>query len=105
MGAWVVLAYGVLIYTYLGPGEEEAFIRAWGITFLVNNFGVESVAVIGRKAFFIWIVEKMNRLLRYRTVVEWYESYIEQTGRGDENNEEEDVNEDGEDGAQDDDDF
>lgn len=82
IGTWVVLAYGGLIYTYLGPGEETAFLHAWGITFLVNNFGVESIAVIWRKAFFIWIVEKMNRFLRYRTVVEWYESFLEHTGTG-----------------------
>ena len=53
IGTWIILAYGVLIYTYLGAGEEKAFIYAWGMTFVVNNFGFESVAVIWRKVLFI----------------------------------------------------
>ena len=30
-GAWVCVAYGVLIYTYLGAGAETEFITAWGM--------------------------------------------------------------------------
>ena len=77
IGAWVAVAYGGLVYTYLGEGEEREFIRVWAITFLINNFGLESMAIIARKAVFIWIIEKMNVLMRYRTVVEWYGTFVE----------------------------
>ena len=33
------LACGVLIYNYLGPGEEKRYITTWGMAFLLNTFG------------------------------------------------------------------
>ena len=35
-----VMAYGVLIYNYLGPGEEKRYITTWGMAFLLNTFGL-----------------------------------------------------------------
>lgn len=102
VGTWIVLAYGVLIYTYLGEGEERKFMTAWGVTFLINTFGLESMAVIARKAVFIWFVEKMHRFMKYRTVVEWYEGFIEKSGSANELGDEDDVEDDEADGTVDD---
>ena len=80
-GGYVVLVYGVLIYRYLGPGEESQYITTWGMAFLLNTFGVESLQIIGRKAFFILIVGKASKLFAKRAeILSWYETYTELVG-------------------------
>ena len=32
----------------LGPGEEKRYITTWGMAFLLNTFGLESLQIIGR---------------------------------------------------------
>jgi hypothetical protein len=60
-GTYVIMAYGVLIYNYLGPGEEKRYITTWGMAFLLNTFGLESLQIVGRKSFFILVITKFNK--------------------------------------------
>ena len=99
-GSYVIMAYGVLIYNYLGragrillatssnapwtlvilsqmapydvasnicqdlnlgPGEEKRYITTWGMAFLLNTFGLESLQIIGRKAFFILVITRFKK--------------------------------------------
>ena len=62
----------------------------WGMSFIANNFGVESVAILWRKVGFVYLLESLSRFLRYRTIVEWYESYIETVGAGNSEDDKED---------------
>ena len=48
-----------------------------------RNLQRYTVAITARKALFILVVQKVNTLRRYRTVVEWYEGYIELHARDD----------------------
>ena len=45
----------------LGPGEEKRYITTWGMAFLLNTFGLESLQIIGRKAFFILVITRFNK--------------------------------------------
>jgi hypothetical protein len=81
-GGYVILTYGVLIYRYLGEGEETAYIIAWGAAFAANTFGLESVKIIGRKALFLVFIETFNARFRSKRAESlfWYETYTELTG-------------------------
>ena len=57
----MIIVYGVLIYRFLGPGEEDRYISTWGMAFLINTFGLESLQVVGRKAFFIFVITKFQK--------------------------------------------
>mmetsp|Transcript_9877 Transcript_9877/g.32352 ORF Transcript_9877/g.32352 Transcript_9877/m.32352 type:complete len:294 (-) Transcript_9877:127-1008(-) len=76
--AWILLAYGVLIYTNMGPGAEREFIEMWGWTFLWDLIGVESIKMVLRKAFFMWAVTKFSKTFKPRaSALVWYETYLE----------------------------
>ena len=81
-GGYVIIVYGALIYRYMGAGEETAYIIAWGTAFAVNNFGLESVKIIARKAFFMVFVEYVGKRLgsTKRECLFWYETYTELAG-------------------------
>ena len=80
-GGYVVLVYGVLIYRYLGPGEEDAYISQWGMAFLISTFGVESIFIVGRKTIFIFIITKLRRkFMKAAEALGWYETYTEMVG-------------------------
>ena len=80
-GGYVIIVYGVLIYRYLGPGEESRYITTWGIGFVINNFGLESLKIIGRKAFFILIITKGKKtFMKAAEALGWYEVYTEMVG-------------------------
>ena len=81
-GGYVIIVYGVLIYRYLGPGEESRYITTWGIGFVINNFGSESLKIIGRKAFFILIITKGKTVIWNGPmgVFEFDEVYTEMVG-------------------------
>ena len=71
----------MLIYRYLGPGEESRYITTWGIGFVINNFGLESLKIIGRKAFFILIITKGKKtFMKAAEALGWYEVYTEMVG-------------------------
>ena len=44
-GGYVVIVFGSEIYKKLGADEESRYIATWGMAFLVNTFGVESLQV------------------------------------------------------------
>ena len=81
-GGYVILTYGVLIYRYMGDGEETAYIVAWGAAFAIDTFGLESVKIIGRKALFILIIDvfKASFGSAKADALFWYESYTELAG-------------------------
>jgi hypothetical protein len=80
-GSWVIITYGVLIYRFMGPGEESVYISNWGMAFVVNTFGIESLQIIGRKAFFIFVVGKFKKqFMKAQEALGWYEVYTEMTG-------------------------
>ena len=80
-GGYVIITYGVLIYRYLGPGEESTYITTWGMAFLINNFGLESMKIIGRKAFFILIITNVKKtFMKAAEALGWYEVYTEMVG-------------------------
>ena len=80
-GGYVIITYGVLIYRYLGPGEESTYITTWGMAFLINNFGLESMKIIGRKAFFIFIITNVQKtFMKAAEALGWYEVYTEMVG-------------------------
>ena len=80
-GGYVILVYGVLIYRYLGPGEESAYISAWGTAFLINTFGIESLKVVGRKMFFIYVITNFKKgFMKAADSLGWYETYTELVG-------------------------
>ena len=81
-GGYVILTYGVLIYRYMGDGEETAYIVAWGAAFAINTFGLESVKIVGRKALFILIIDVFKARFgsAKADALFWYESYTELAG-------------------------
>ena len=81
-GGYVILTYGVLIYRYLGEGEETAYIIAWGAAFAANTFGLESVKIVGRKALFMVFVQTFKARCGSKRAESlfWYETYTELTG-------------------------
>ena len=80
-GGYVVLVYGVLIYRYLGPGEESAYIAAWGTAFLINTFGIESLKIVGRKMFFLYVITSFKKgFMKAAETLGWYETYTELVG-------------------------
>lgn len=75
---WVLVAYGVLIYRNMGAGEERAFIETWGTCFWMDQVGVESLKVVARKAFFIYVLVRFQRACKPRAdLLFWYETVIE----------------------------
>ena len=79
--SYVIITYGVLIYRYLGPGEEAAYITTWGTGFLINTFGLESMKIIGRKAFFMLFIAKFKKsFMKAADALGWYETYTEMVG-------------------------
>jgi hypothetical protein len=73
-GSWVIITYGVLIYRAMGPGEESVYISNWGMAFVVNTFGLESLQIIGRKAFFMVVVTRFKKsFMRAQEALGWYE--------------------------------
>ena len=79
-GGWVVITYGVLINRTMGAGEEKTFIRTWGLTFLVHTFGLQSLMMFGRKAAFMWVVDRVSRGMRTTSAIHWYEGELETRG-------------------------
>ena len=80
-GGYVIIVYGVLIYRFLGPGEEDRYISTWGMAFLINTFGLESLQVVGRKAFFIFVITKFQKsFAKAQESLGWYETYTEMCG-------------------------
>ena len=79
-GGWAVVTYGVLIRTYLGPGEERTYMSVWAMTFLVNTFGVEALQQVGRKALFMYMLQRANGFMKTRAALDWYELFAEQAG-------------------------
>ena len=80
-GGYVILVYGVLIYRYLGPGEESTYISTWGTAFLINTFGIESLKVVGRKMFFLYVITTFKKgFMKAADTLAWYETYTELVG-------------------------
>ena len=80
-GGYVILVYGVLIYRYLGPGEESTYISTWGTAFLINTFGIESLKVVGRKMFYIYVITTFRKgFMKAADTLAWYETYTELVG-------------------------
>ena len=80
-GGYVILVYGVLIYRYLGPGEESKYIETWGMAFLINTFGLEALIVVSRKMFFIYVITNFKKgFMKAADSLGWYETYTEMVG-------------------------
>ena len=80
-GGYTILTYGVLIYQYLGPGEEDLYIQIWGMAFLINTFGLEALILISRKAFFIYVIGNFkNSFMKAAELLAWYETYTKMVG-------------------------
>ena len=62
-------------------GEEDRYISTWGMAFLINTFGLESLQVVGRKAFFIFVITKFQKsFAKAQESLGWYETYTEMCG-------------------------
>ena len=80
-GGYVIIVYGVLIYRFLGPGEEDRYISTWGMAFLINTFGLESVYIVSRKVIFIYVITKFQKsFAKAQESLGWYETYTEMCG-------------------------
>ena len=80
-GGYVIIVYGVLIYRFLGPGEEDRYISTWGMAFLINTFGLESVYIVSRKVVFIYVITKFQKsFAKAQESLGWYETYTEMCG-------------------------
>ena len=78
---YLIIVYGVLIYRYMGAGEEGAYITTWGMTFLLVNFGLLSLVIVGRKAFYKTFYNTWRKMFTpHFELNAWYEAYLERVG-------------------------
>jgi hypothetical protein len=78
---YLIIVYGVLIYRYMGAGEEGAYITTWGMTFLLVNFGLLSLLIVGRKAFYKTFYNTWRKMFTpHFELNAWYEAYLERVG-------------------------
>ena len=65
----------------MGAGEEGAYITTWGMTFLLVNFGLLSLLIVGRKAFYKTFYNTWRKMFTpHFELNAWYEAYLERVG-------------------------
>ena len=77
--AWVIFAYGVLLYDNVGPGAEVDYMESWWQSFSTDVFGIESLKVMMRRGMFIMVFRNVGLLLGQAEALDlWHEHVLEQ---------------------------
>jgi len=77
--AWVIFAYGVLLYDNVGPGAEVDYMESWWQSFSTDVFGIESLKVMLRRGLFILVFRNVGLLLGQAEALDlWHEHVLEQ---------------------------